>query len=197
MALIPDDPKQQKALMAIAVSLVVLYFANSLWYSGAVETIEAEEERVENLAAQNRTAQALAISAGRGLEDRMALIERHVAELEQLIPSSEEVASVVNQMSQVARDVGVSEPSIRPDAVVQGEVYAQQAFQIRVLGEYHDVGRFLAGLASLPRIITPSDLQLVPFVDPSGTMGFDAPVEVNFRIQTYLAPDRVEVPPAE
>ena len=197
MALIPDDPKQQKALMVIAVSLVVLYFANSQWYSGAVETIEAEEERVENLAAQNRRAQALAISAGRGLEDRMALIERHVAELEQLIPSSEEVASVVNQMSQVARDVGVSEPSIRPDAVVQGEVYAQQAFQIRVLGEYHDVGRFLAGLASLPRIITPSDLQLVPFTDPSGTMGFDAPVEVNFRIQTYLAPDRVEVPPAE
>lgn len=197
MALIPDDPKQQKALMVIAVSLVVLYFANSQWYSGAVETIEAEEERVENLAAQNRRAQALAISAGRGLEDRMALIERHVAELEQLIPSSEEVASVVNQMSQVARDVGVSEPSIRPEAVVQGEVYAQQAFQIRVLGEYHDVGRFLAGLASLPRIITPSDLQLVPFTDPSGTMGFDAPVEVNFRIQTYLAPDRVEVPPAE
>ena len=197
MALIPDDPKQQKALMVIAVSLVVLYFANSQWYSGAVETIEAEEERVENLAAQNRRAQALAISAGRGLEDRMALIERHVAELEQLIPSSEEVASVVNQMSQVARDVGVSEPSIRPEAVVQGEVYAQQAFQIRVLGEYHDVGRFLAGLASLPRIITPSDLQLVPFTDPSGTMGFDAPVEVNFRIRTYLAPDRVEVPPAE
>ena len=197
MALIPDDPKQQKALMAIAVSLLVLYLANAYWYRGEIETIEAEEERVENLAAQNRTAQALAISAGRGLEDRMALIERHVAELEQLIPSSEEVASVVNQMSQVARDVGVSEPSIRPEAVVQGEVYAQQAFQIRVLGEYHDVGRFLAGLASLPRIITPSDLQLVPFTDPSGTMGFDAPVEVNFRIQTYLAPDRVEVPPAE
>ena len=197
MALIPDDPKQQKALMAIAVSLLVLYLANAYWYSGEIETIEAEEERVENLAAQNRRAQALAISAGRGLEDRMALIERHVAELEQLIPSSEEVASVVNQMSQVARDVGVSEPSIRPEAVVQGEVYAQQAFQIRVLGEYHDVGRFLAGLASLPRIITPSDLQLVPFTDPSGTMGFDAPVEVNFRIQTYLAPDRVEVPPAE
>ena len=197
MALIPDDPKQQKALMVIAVSLVVLYFANSQWYSGAVETIEAEEERVENLAAQNRRAQALAISAGRGLEDRMALIERHVAELEQLIPSSEEVASVVNQMSQVARDVGVSEPSIRPEAVVQGEVYAQQAFQIRVLGEYHDVGRFLAGLASLPRIITPSDLQLVPFTPPPRPLGFEPPVGVNFRIQTYRAPDLVEVPPAE
>ena len=192
MALIPDDPKQQKALGAIAVSLVLLYFANSLWYSGEIESVAAEEGRVENLEAQNRTAQALAISAGRGLEERMALFERHVAELEQLIPGSEEVAAVVDQMSLVARDVGVSVTMLRPEAAVPGPFYAQQAYQIRVLGEYHDVGRFLSGIASLPRIITPSDVQLQPFNDPSGSMGFDFPVEVNFRIQTYLAPERVD-----
>ncbi len=189
---IPDDPKQQKALGAIAVSLVVLYFANSLWYSGEIESVAAEEGRVENLEAQNRTAQALAISAGRGLEERMALFERHVAELEQLIPGSEEVAAVVDQMSQVARDVGVSVTMLRPEAPVAGPFYTAQAYQIRVLGEYHDVGRFLSGIASLPRIITPSDVQLQPFNDPSGSLGFDSPVEVNFRIQTYLAPDRIE-----
>ncbi len=192
MALIPDDPKQQKALGAIAVSILVLYLANSYWYSGEIETVAAEEGRVENLEAQNRTAQALAISAGRGLEERMALFERHVAELEQLIPGSEEVAAVVDQMSQVARDVGVSVTMLRPEASVPGPFYAAQAYQIRVLGEYHDVGRFLAGIASLPRIITPSDVQLQPFNDPSGSLGFDSPVEVNFRIQTYLAPERVE-----
>ncbi len=192
MALIPDDPKQQKALAAIAVSFVVLYLANSYWYTGEIESVEAEEGRVENLEAQNRTAQALAISAGRGLEERMALFERHVAELEQLIPGSEEVAAVVDQMSQVARDVGVSVTMLRPEAPVAGPYYTAQAYQIRVLGEYHDVGRFLSGIASLPRIITPSDVQLEPFNDPSGSLGFDSPVEVNFRIQTYLAPERVE-----
>ena len=190
MALIPDDPKQQKALAAIAVSLVVLYFANSLWYSGELDAVETEEGRVETLASQNRAAQAMAITAGRGLEDRMALIERHVTELEQLIPSSEEVAAVVNQISQVARDVGVSEPAIRPEAPQPGPVYAEQVYQLEVFGEYHDVGRFLSGIASLPRIITPSDVQLQPFNDPSGTMGFDSPVRLNFRIRTYLAPDR-------
>ena len=190
MALIPDDPKQQRALGVIALSLVVLYFANSLWYSGEIEEVEAEEGRVENLLSQNRTAQALAISAGRGLEERMALFERHVAELEQLIPSSEEVAMVMDQMDEVARDAGVTVTMTRPQAAVPGPFYAEQSYQIRVLGEYHDVGRFLAGVASLPRIITPSDLQLEPFNDPTGSMGFDSPVEVNFRIQTYLAPDR-------
>ena len=123
----------------------------------------------------------------------MALFERHVAELEQLIPSSEEVALVMNQMDEVARDVGVNVVLTRPQAVVPGPFYDQQSYQIRVLGEYHDVGRFLSGVASLPRIITPSDVQLEPFNDPTGSMGFDATVEVNFRIQTYLAPDREPV----
>ncbi len=190
MALLPDDPNQQKALGAIALSLVVLYFANSLWYSGATAEVEADQARVDVLVSQNRQAQALAISAGRGLEERMALYERHVAELEQLIPRSEEVAAVVDQMSQVARDVGVTVTMLRPEAPIPGTFYAQQAYGIRVLGEYHDVGKFLTGIASLPRIITPSDVQLEPFVDPTGSMGFDSPVEVNFRIQTYLAPDR-------
>ncbi len=192
MALIPDDPKQKNALVAIIVSLLVLYVANTYWYRGQIVTVAAEEGRVENIQAQNRTAQAVAISLGRGLEERMALFERHVAELEQLIPGSEEVAAVVDQMSQVARDVGVSVTMLRPEASVPGPFYAAQAYQIRVLGEYHDVGRFLAGIASLPRIITPSDIQLQPFNDPSGSLGFDSPVEVNFRIQTYLAPERVE-----
>jgi len=192
MVLIPDDPKQQKALVAIVVSLVVLYAANNFWYSDAIEAVEADEGRVENLESQNRTAQAMAISAGRGLEERMALFERHVAELEQLIPGSEEVAAVIDQMSLVARDVGVSIDNIRPEAPLPGPFYDEQIYQLRVLGEYHDVGRFLTGIASLPRIITPSDVQLERFNDPSRSMGFDSPVQVTFRIRTYLAPERVE-----
>ena len=49
MALIPDEPQQQKALMAIAVSLVVLYIANSFWYGDAMDTVELDEARVDVL----------------------------------------------------------------------------------------------------------------------------------------------------
>ena len=196
MALIPDDPKQQKALGTIAVALVVLYFANSFWYSGAVDVVEVEEARLDVLVSQNRQAQSMAISEGRGLEERMALYERHVAELEQLIPRSEEVAAIIDQVSQVARQVGVSEPNIRPEPAVAGDFYDQRIYQLRVIGDYHAVGRFLTGIASLPRIITPSDVRLRPFTDPTGSLGFEAPVEVNFRIQTYLAPESADGIPA-
>ena len=73
MALIPDDPKQKNALAGIVLCLVAVYFANSMWYSGAKEDLAAQQARLENLETQNRVAQTLAISGGRDLEERMAV----------------------------------------------------------------------------------------------------------------------------
>lgn len=189
MPLIPDDPKQKQALAVIAVSLVVLYFANSLWYSGATEEVEAQQARVENMQAQNRTAQALAIRAGQDTEERMALYERHIAQLEQLIPESAEVAALLNQITTVGRDVGVTVDMMRPEAEEPGDFYTKQTYEMRVFGEFHDIGRFLTRIASLSRILTPIDVSVEEFTDPRAA-SFDAPVIVNFRFQTYIVPDR-------
>ena len=194
MPLMPDDPKQKQALAVIAVSLVVLYFANSLWYTGATEAVEAQEARVENMQAQNRTAQALAIRAGQDTEERMALYERHIAQLERLIPESAEVPALMDEISTVEREVGVTVDMMRPEAEEPGDFYTKQTFEMRVFGEFHDVARFLTRIASLSRILTPIDVSVEEFNDPRA-LSFDAPVVVNFRFQTYVIPDREEANP--
>ncbi len=194
MPLIPDDPKQKQALAVISFSLAALYFANSLWYSGATEAVEAEEARVENMQAQNRTAQALAIRAGQDTEERMALYERHIAQLEQLIPESAEVPALMDEISTVEREVGVTVDMMRPEAEEPGDFYTKQTFEMRVFGEFHDVARFLTRIASLSRILTPIDVSVEEFNDPRA-LSFDAPVVVNFRFQTYVIPDREEANP--
>ena len=190
MALIPDDSKQRNALAGIVFCFVVLYFANSMWYSGAKEALVAQQDRLESLETQNRVAQTLAISGGRDLEERMAVYERHILQLEQLIPESEEVAALLAEMTRVSREVGIDLDLMRPEASEPGAFYMKETFEIRVLGEYHDVGRFLTRIASLPRIITPTDLQLDQFVDSRGATDYTSPVQVTFRIQTYVVPDR-------
>ena len=194
MPLIPDDPTQKQALAAIAFALALLYFANSLWYSGAVENVEAQEARVENMQAQNRTAQALAIRAGQDTEDRMALYERHISQLEQLIPESGEVLALLDQITTVGSQVGVIVDMMRPEAVEPGNFYDKQTFQMRVFGEFHDLGQFLTNIASLSRILTPIDVSIETFTDPRAG-SFDAPAVVNFRFQTYIVPDRPPVAP--
>jgi len=58
-----------------------------------------------------------------------------------------------------------------------------------VVGEYHDVGRFLTAVASLPRIITPTDMELDQFTGAPPSPDIQNPVVARFRIQTYVIPD--------
>jgi type IV pilus assembly protein PilO len=119
----------------------------------------------------------------------MALYERHIAQLEQLIPESAEVAALLNQITTVGRDVGVTVDMMRPEAEEPGDFYTRQTYEMRVFGEFHDIGRFLTRIASLSRILTPIDVSVEEFTDPRAS-SFDSPVIVNFRFQTYIVPDR-------
>ncbi len=117
------------------------------------------------------------------------MYERHIAQLEQLIPASAEVPALMDQISTVEREVGITVANMRPEPEEPGEFYNRQTFEMAVYGDFHDVGRFLTRIASLPRILTPIDVAVEQFSDPRAS-GFDAPVVVNFRFQTYVIPER-------
>ena len=119
----------------------------------------------------------------------MALYERHIAQLEQLIPESAEVPALMDQISTVEREVGVTVAQMRPSPEEVGEFYNRQTFDMSVYGEFHDIAQFLTRIASLSRILTPIDVSVEEFNDPRAS-SFDAPVVVNFRFQTYVIPDR-------
>jgi len=136
---------------------------------------------------------------GTELEERLGQYERHVDRLEALIPQSEEVAALLNQISASARITGVSDPEMRPEPDEVGDFYTKESYEIEVIGDYHDIGRFLTHIASLPRIITPMDLELLHFqgdpeiLDPD----LENPLSARLRIQTYILPSQDAGPPAE
>lgn len=70
------------------------------------------------------------------------------------LPSETEISSLIVDVSQTALTSGLEIESFRPmEESVQG-FYAEQAFELRVLGDYHDLGAFVSGIAGLPRIVT-------------------------------------------
>lgn len=187
MALIPDDPTQRNALIGILGILAAAYFFNDLWLSGQKEEIVEMETRLEQLEDQNRRAQIIAARGG-DLEERLAVYERHVQKLEELIPQREEVSALLNSITQQARASRVELANLRPEAPEPGNFYTRQTYELTAYGEYHDVGRFLTAIASLRRIITPMDLELRPFSGANLPVQFNNPVEAHFRIQTYVIP---------
>jgi type IV pilus assembly protein PilO len=198
MALIPDDPKQRNALLLGLVTVALFYVFWAYWYTPKQTEIEADQARLERLDQNNRLAQITVARGGTELEQRLTEYERHVNRLERLIPQDEEVAALLNQISAAARQTGVSDPGMQPEPDEVGDFYKKESYEISVIGEYHDIGRFLTRVASLPRIITPVDLEITPFTGDANLLDpdLDMPLQARLRIQTYILPQET-APPVE
>lgn len=190
MALIPTDPKQRNALLIGILAAAGFYFFWTYWYSPRNTEVLDMEARLELLESENRRAQILAARGGEDLQERIAQYERHLAQLEQLIPESDEVAALLNDITREARTIGLEFNSMRPEPEEPGPFYTRKTHEIAVIGDYHDIGRYLAAIASLPRIITPMDLELTRFDGDASLWDFEAPAVARLRIQTYLLPDQ-------
>lgn len=184
MPLIPTEPDKQKKLLIGLIPLLLLF---AYWFGvhgGKTEEIAAMESRLQTLETRNATAR---VRAGRGaadLEERLALYEQHIAQLETLVPSSEEVPELLHDMTLRAQENGVEIAMVRPQSEEPGPFYTLRTYDVAVFGGYHDVGRFLASIGSLPRIVTPGGLSMkARKVGPDG-----AELQARFRIRTYVLP---------
>ena len=186
---LPDDPKQQQRLLIGLIPLILLF---GYWYflhQGFVEEADAMQTRLESLEASNSQARMLA-PQGRQLEERLAELERHIDRLEQLVPRGEEVSGLLDRINQRAGEIGVELARFTPGATDRGPHYNRRTFQMTVMGKYHDIGRFLAAIGSLNRIITPIDLSMMPNNLPAAqTRGEGQTLEATFQIETYVLPD--------
>lgn len=195
MALLPEEPKKRNGVVAIVVALVVLGLVYQYVYTPRQETITADRERLETLEAANQRAQLTYARGGGDIEEQLAQYQRHVMRLEQLIPQSEEVPSLMRSINAEGRRLNVEVVTLEPEGDQPGQFYTQTSYTIAAIGEYHAVGQFLTAIASLERIITPIDLSLQPFNDDLYADRMTDPVAANFRIQTYVLPEPGQGPP--
>jgi type IV pilus assembly protein PilO len=199
MALIPNDPRQRNVALVAVLAVALAFVFWTYWYSPKSLEVAELTSQLDRLEQSNRIAQITVARGGTELAERLARYEQHVDRLEALIPQSEEVAALLNQISASARMTGVTDPEMRPEPDEVGDFYTKESYEIAVVGEYHDIGRFLTQIASLPRIITPMDLQLTHFqgdrelLDPD----METPLAARLRIQTYILPSQGDPQPAE
>jgi type IV pilus assembly protein PilO len=184
---LPDDPAQQKRLVLAILPFVLVgaywYFLHGN-YTEEVDTMRTRLERLETRNAQARAREP----QSRELEARLEQFERHIVRLEQLVPRSEEVSQLLDQIHRRAQQVGVEVARFTPGQTLAGPHYNKRVFEMTVVGSYHEIGRFLTEVGSLPRIITATQLRVVPnTVRPARD---DGPLlEAAFRIETYVLPD--------
>lgn len=194
----PTDPMQRNWMVGGIVLLLLIVPFQMYYLSGKDADNDVVRDRLETLEIQNRQAQMiLAQGAGDDLEQRMALYERHVQRLEELIPAQEEVAVLLDNIQARARAVGVEVQGLNPEPVEVSGPYNKSGYQMTVVGEYHRIGQFLTDIASLTRIVTPVQVDLTVFPTPATYPDMESPVLANFRIETFVLPEQAALPPAQ
>jgi type IV pilus assembly protein PilO len=184
----PLDSEQKKRLfLVVAMLAVVAYFGYDRLYKPQSEKVAALETRLEALKSRNQTARRLTEQNGRSeVERRLTLYRDQLVRVEGLIPSNEELPDLLDAISAEAQRTGVELALIQPAGATAESYYTRRTYQLAVLGHYHEIGAFLTEIASLPRIITPTGLNVTVKSDSASTG--DPTLEAKFAIETYVLP---------
>ena len=192
MALLPRNPRDQKmvAVAVVAFALAALYW-NFVWTPKHTQLVELSV-RLDTLDARNAAARArIAQGTVADLVAEAARLSKDLEVMRLLVPTGNELPSLIEQVSTAARREGLDIASLEPQPVINGETFDTYKYKITVTGGYHALGEFLTNVGSLQRIVAPINVSLALSTKkesnavklaPEGT----AAVESKFEIQTYV-----------
>jgi type IV pilus assembly protein PilO len=182
-----EPPSRQKLILGVILIAGLGYLGYNYLYSPRSAEIGEIEARLTTLEAQNTAARTLTRAEGRSnVERQLALYRDQLDRVEGLIPSSEELPDLLDAISAEAQRTGVDLSLIQPVGATAEAFYTRRTYDLAVLGTFHEIGAFLTEIGSLPRIVTPIDLQVTVQGDDEAAV--EPTLEARFSIETYVLP---------
>jgi type IV pilus assembly protein PilO len=93
-------------------------------------------------------------------KSQMAEMEFSFGSLLKQLPRDTEVPGLIDDISAAAVNAGLQLNVIDPQKMQKTEFYNELPIDIEVVGDYHEMGAFVSGVASLPRIVTLHDFSV-------------------------------------
>lgn len=90
------------------------------------------------------------------------------------LPDKTEVADLLVDVSQTGLANGLEFELFKPGSEQPKEFYAELPIELKIIGDYHQFGGFVSGLAALPRIVTIHDVNIEPAGKESGQLVMQA-----------------------
>jgi len=114
-----------------------------------------ETEKIAILKVRQRKAANL-----NALKEQMKEMEISFGDMVRQLPNQTEVAGLLVDISQTGLGAGLEFKLFEPKAENPKEFYAVLPISIKVVGNYHQFGEFISGLAQLPRIVTAHEIKI-------------------------------------
>jgi type IV pilus assembly protein PilO len=201
MAFGANMTKREQTLAAIGAAAVLLLGA--YWYflyRPKAAELAVTQAHVDSLDKKNQEARAdIAQGSLQKLRAQSAEYDQSLKVMRQLVPRSNEVPALLEDISTAARRVGLDLATVEPMPVLAGEQFDTYRYKLAVIGGYHPVGQFLSNVGSLSRIIAPVTMaiKLHPVADKTKARARkgESLVDTEFQVQTYVARTTPYTPP--
>lgn len=143
----------------LGVFVAVIALGWYFYWSSQLEELEAGVQEEEQLKAAYKVKIQQAVNL-EGLRKQKEQVGEYVATLEKQLPSKAEMDALLSDINQAGLGRGLQFELFRPGQVVVKDYYAELPIDIKISGNYHDIGAFTSDIANLPRIVTLNNLQL-------------------------------------
>ena len=151
-----------------------------------LETLEKNEISLKT-SFENKQKKAINLQDYR---DQLKQIESSLGEMIKQMPTKAEVANLLVDISQTGLASGLEFKLFQPRAPVPKEFYSELPINIEVVGKYEELGLFVSGVASLPRIVTVHNVKIEP-ISKKGRSGM---MNMSATIKTYNEVDQASKP---
>jgi type IV pilus assembly protein PilO len=172
-------PLPVKAGIILILCIMVLgagYYYDTMDQWDELESLELKEAGLKSTFASK---QQKAVN----LPEYVKQLEQIQGSLEEMLkqmPTAEEVDSLLIDISQTGLASGLEFRLFKPASQVKKDFYSELPIDIQVIGRYEELGLFVSGLASLPRIVTVHNVAISPM-----DKGKDGMMVMNAVVKTY------------
>jgi type IV pilus assembly protein PilO len=128
-------------------------------------------------------------------EQQLAVMQELLETMFRQLPSKTEMDKLLVDVSQTALAAGIDVQLFQPQAEAFLDFYAERPISIRMMGNFHQFGDFVSGVAALPRVVilTMHDISLKRATAKQSEGGASGRLLLEGTVKTYRYIDEAEL----
>jgi len=150
-------PPPVKVVLFLVLLTILVAAGYWFFWKPALEQLEVSRNKEAQLRKVflDKKKQAINLEAYR---KQLEEVDRTFGEMLKQLPDKSQMAALLTDINQVGLARGLEFELFKPGKEVVGDFYAELPIQLKVLGNYHDLGGFAEDISRLPRIVTLNDV---------------------------------------
>lgn len=156
---IGSAPTVVKAILIVLVCLIVLGAGLFFDTKKQLEELEKKEKQEVSLRETFDEKQSKAANL-EAYSQQLDEMKKSFGALLRQLPNKTEIESLLTDISQTGIASGLEIDYFKPEGLIPKEFYAEFPIKLRVTGRYHEFGKFVSGVAALPRIVTMRNISI-------------------------------------